>query len=98
MAKMNIEFNHNVIDPKDIRNKLLRGSEIVLVAESEDKILGFACAQLIDSFCYTRPYAELNELYIQVAYRRKGIGIALVRSIEKELAMHGVTHIHILQL
>jgi len=96
LAKMNSEFNHNMIEPKDISRKLRRGSEIVLVAESENQVLGFACAQLMDSFCYVRPYAELTELYVRVAYRRKGVGLALVRNMEKELARHGVTHIHIL--
>ncbi len=96
LAKMNREFNHNLIEPMEIGKKLRRGNEIVLVAERENQVLGFACAQLMDSFCYVRPYAELTELYVRVAYRRKGVGTALVRNMEKELARRGVGHIHIL--
>ncbi len=96
LAKMNREFNRNLIEPKEVSRKLRRGSEIVLIAENEDQVLGFACAQLMDSFCYVRPYAELTELYVRVAYRRKGVGSALVRNMEKELARRGVMHIHIL--
>ncbi|MGA2785687.1 MAG: GNAT family N-acetyltransferase [Candidatus Bathyarchaeia archaeon] len=96
LSKMNNEFNHLRIKPKDIHKKLNRGSEIVLVAEVDGKLSGFACAQIMDSFCYTKPYAEMTELFVRATSRRMGVGKALVGAIEKELLSRGVSHIHIL--
>ena len=96
LSKMNQLFNHLSIGLRDIQKKLRDGDEIVLVAQSGEGLCGFACAQVMDSFCYKKPYAELTELYVGSAYRRNGIATMLVRSMEKELSKRGVVHIHIL--
>ena len=96
LSKMNYEFNHLRIEPKDIHKKLKRESEIVLVAEVDDQLSGFACAQIVNSFCYAKPYAEMIELFVRATSRRMGVGKALVGAIEKELLSCGVSHIHIL--
>ena len=96
LAKMNSVFNRQLMDAKTIRKKIRSGLELVLVAEIDDHIAGFACAQFFDSFCYANPYAELTELFVEATHRRRGIAVALVRQMEEELAKRGASHIHIL--
>jgi ribosomal protein S18 acetylase RimI-like enzyme len=96
LAAMNREFNRQERAPRAVRACLRRGGEIVLLAEVEGEPAGFACAQVADSFCYDKPWAELTELYVRASHRRAGCGTALVRAVEAELARRGVVHVHIL--
>jgi ribosomal protein S18 acetylase RimI-like enzyme len=46
--------------------------------------------------CYGEPWAELTELYVQVAYRRRGLGRMLVEYAEAIARQHGATAINLL--
>ncbi len=59
------------------------GGERVLVAEVADEIVGFACMQIMRSVCYSTPWAELTELYVEEHGRRCGVGRALVAEAER---------------
>ena len=72
------------------------GQEIVCVAADGNKLIGFCCAQILKSMCYSYKFAEITELYVIDEYRRRGIGRQLLCITENELSKRGVNHLHIL--
>ncbi len=57
------------------------GGERVLVAQGAkgQGLLGFCCCQLKRSFCYREPVGEITEFYVDPAFRRQGVGRALLK-------------------
>lgn len=58
-------------------------TEKVIVAEVEGELVGFACVRIIRSVCCDSPSAELSELFVDEASRRRGVGAALVSEAER---------------
>jgi len=58
-------------------------TEKVIVAEVEGELVGFACVQIVRSVCSDSPWAELTELFVDEASRRRGVGAALVSEAER---------------
>ena len=58
-------------------------TEKVIVAEVEGELVGFACVQIVRSVCSDSPSAELTELFVDEASRRRGVGAALVSEAER---------------
>lgn len=63
--------------------------ETPFVAEIGGRVVGLACLRLLPCLCDPTPYAELTELIVDPRYRRRGVGRALVRHIEREAAAQG---------
>ncbi|MGL4337302.1 MAG: GNAT family N-acetyltransferase [Turicibacter sp.] len=82
LIKLNRNFNLIQASEELVRWKLQNSQEIVVVAEQEDKLVGFACAQVHLSFCYDHLCAQITEMYVEESYRRKGIGTSLLMLIE----------------
>jgi ribosomal protein S18 acetylase RimI-like enzyme len=81
LAQLNQAFNGVKRSTDEIIHFLQRtgSTETVLVAEEAGAVVGFACIQVLHSFCYDTPLAEITELYVTPEYRRRGVGNALVR-------------------
>lgn len=58
-------------------------SEKVIVAEIEGELVGFACVRIVRSVCSDSPSAELTELFVDEASRRRGVGAALASEAER---------------
>jgi GNAT superfamily N-acetyltransferase len=56
--------------------------ETPFVAEAEGYVAGMACLRLLPCAFDPAPYAELTELFVEPAYRRRGLGRALFAYIE----------------
>ena len=54
--------------------------EVVLVAELENRLVGFATIQITDSVCYTRPTAEITGIFVSAEERRTRLGTELIKS------------------
>jgi len=78
-AKLNQQFNGCSGPFGDLAG----ASERVLVAESGGQLVGFACVQINQSVCSESPRAELTELFVDTAMRRRGVGAALVSEAER---------------
>ena len=78
-AELNRRFNSGAarLEERDER------SEQVVVAEVGGDLVGFACVQIIHSVCSESPWAELTELFVDEASRRRGLGAALVSEVER---------------
>lgn len=96
LAKLNEEFNGVGVTEEEIIESLSYSNEIVALALINDIPVGFACAQYFNSICYSKPYAEITELYITSDARRKGTAAKILNFIENELILKGVKSVKVL--
>ncbi len=71
---------------------------LVYVAEYDGNIIGFATAhfcQLISTISKPVMMATIDELYVELAYRRKNVAQQLMQQIEQELKDYGVKEIFV---
>ncbi len=59
-------------------------SNYIYVAEEENQLIGFIAFSVRNVVRYPKPIAELDELYIDPTHRKKGIGKALMKTIEEK--------------
>ncbi|WP_422661212.1 GNAT family N-acetyltransferase [Paenibacillus sp. EC2-1] len=92
LSRLNQEFNGGKKRPLDkIAERMkINHNELIAVAEISGKTVGFGCAQIYYSFCYEEPHGEITELYVEEAFRRKGIAIAIITCLEEALRTRGV--------
>ena len=68
-----------------------RQIEASILAEIGGRVVGFAAARVVPCVCYATPNAELTELFVEEAWRRRGVGRALVKHAEKLAREKGAT-------
>src|SRR5260221_13503529 len=54
----------------------------IYIAEENNELVGFVSFSVRDVVRYPKPIAELDELFVEPAYRKKGIGKILMQTIE----------------
>lgn len=93
IARMNAEANDLRATVEHIAEHIALRSdyERAFIAEVDGQIAGIACLRLLSSVCDPIPYAELTEMYVCEAFRRHGVGRALIRHVEAEAASQGAT-------
>lgn len=69
--------------------------ETVVVAEVEDRLVGFASLRVTDSLD-PDPYAELTDLFVEPESRRLGVASRLVKYLEGLARERGASHIVVL--
>jgi ribosomal protein S18 acetylase RimI-like enzyme len=84
LARLNTLFNGACDSAEQIAARLSdpRRVECALLAEVDERIIGFAGLRIVPTLFYPQPYAELTELFVEEAYRRRGAGRALVTHAE----------------
>jgi GNAT superfamily N-acetyltransferase len=98
LARMNAAFN-GVSDSAALiaaRMTACADIEVAILAELDGQIGGFACVRVVPCVLYAEPYAELTELYVEPALRRRGLGRALIAYAEQLARTHGATDLLIL--
>jgi GNAT superfamily N-acetyltransferase len=85
LARLNATFKGVQEPPERLAARLVdpKRVETPIIAEIEGRAVGFACLRLLPSLCYDPIYAELTELFVEEACRRRGIGRALVAYAER---------------
>lgn len=81
---LNDEFNGKDKTTIDhIRNSIVNNKqEVVIVVDENEVLTGFVCVQLKKSFCYDEYMPEITEVYVNPAYRRKGIATEMIAFAE----------------
>ena len=84
LCVLNEEFNGTGETTVDhIRNSLMNNQqEVVIVDEENGMLTGFVCVQLKKSFCYDAYMPEITEVYVNPAYRKKGIAGKMIAFAE----------------
>ena len=98
LAHLNAEFNEVHVLPAQLSSRLANPHrvETPIVAEVDNCIVGFASLRLVPCLFYDTPHAELTELFVQEAYRRRGIGRALIAHAERLACEGGATELLVL--
>ena len=56
--------------------------ERAILAEWDGAIVGFLCISFTSMIAQPQPFASINDLFVEVAYRRRGIAKALMQHAE----------------
>jgi ribosomal protein S18 acetylase RimI-like enzyme len=85
LSRLNTAFNggDESMAALAARFKDPRRIEWPVVAEVDGRLVGFAALRLAPGLFYPEPHAEMTELYVEEAYRRRGIGRELVQCVER---------------
>ena len=98
LARLNEAFN-GIVEPADrLAQRLLDPSRIEqpILAEIAGQAVGFAALRLASCLFYDTPYAGLTELYVEPAFRRQGVGRALIDTVERLAREAGAKHLVLL--
>jgi GNAT superfamily N-acetyltransferase len=84
LAQLNERFNDAKTTAAQIAASLANPKcvEIPIVAEVDDRLVGFAGLRVVPLIFYEGAHAELTELFVEESYRRCGVGGALIRFAE----------------
>lgn len=98
IARLNLAFNDLRTTVETIAAQLAAGPlfETLYVAEIDGQVVGLASLRLLPQALDPIPYAELSELFVDDAYRGRGVGRALVRHVEAEARAAGAQQIVLL--
>ncbi|MCX5759264.1 MAG: GNAT family N-acetyltransferase, partial [Candidatus Hydrogenedentes bacterium] len=80
LARLNGLFNRVFEQSQTLalRMENTRQVETAILAEMESRVIGFAAARVVPCVCYATAYAELTELFVEEAWRRRRVGRTLV--------------------
>ncbi|WP_246521459.1 GNAT family N-acetyltransferase [Ornithinibacillus massiliensis] len=97
LSRLNHKFNGGEkIDPEIIKECLHAGNELVVVAVVNEQVVGFACAQSFQTFCYPSSVGEITEMYVEETARGMGLASSMISLLEKELLHRGIQSIKII--
>jgi ribosomal protein S18 acetylase RimI-like enzyme len=98
LARMNEAFNGVTDSAAQIAARLVACAEIEtpILVELDGLVAGFACLRVVPCVLYAEPYAELTELYVEPAFRRRGLGRALIAYAEQLAHARGATDLLIM--
>jgi ribosomal protein S18 acetylase RimI-like enzyme len=98
LARMNAAFNGVPDSAAQIAARLIACADIEMpiLAELDGQIAGFACVRVVPCVLYAEPYAELTELYVEPAFRRRGLGRALIAQAEQIAHARGASDLIIM--
>jgi GNAT superfamily N-acetyltransferase len=80
VARLNEDFNEVRTDVATMAARIAQCllTERILLAEIDGLAVGFLSLWLFPVICAPDPYAEVAELFVEEAYRRRGVGRALL--------------------
>jgi len=70
--------------------------EIICIIYEGYRAVGFCSGLIVRSVCYNSGRMDIESLYVREEFRRKGIGEALIKFIEKEAIAKDIHHFHII--
>lgn len=91
LYRLNEAFNGGgLTTPEHIRDSLTNNQqEVVVVAQKNNELVGFVCVQLKCSFCYEAAMPEVTEVYVEPAYRNRGIATRMLAFAEEVCLSRG---------
>jgi len=72
---------YSKLDNDSFKKILISKNNYIFVVEDKEKIIGFATFSIRLVVRYPKPIAELDELFVEEKYRRKGVGKMLMDKI-----------------
>ena len=92
------EFNGEALPPAKLAARMeeAQGLETVFLGELAGRLAGLLVLRVIPTLSEPEDWAEITELYVRPAARRKGVGKALVEAAIQYAQACGCTHMHLL--
>jgi ribosomal protein S18 acetylase RimI-like enzyme len=89
-TEYNLDWTFSDVGRNYFKKMIEDENEIALVAELEDKIVGYLVVSIYHhSFRKENPIAELDNMYIEEKFRGKGIGTQLVAEAKRKAKEKG---------
>jgi GNAT superfamily N-acetyltransferase len=89
--------NANIATESMVRRlEAMRDIERALLAEVDGTPAGLICLRLVPYIGQDVPFAEVTQLYVRRAYKRQGVGAALISVAEHAATQQGATCVHII--
>jgi GNAT superfamily N-acetyltransferase len=98
IARLNLLFNGCDEPPERYAARLADPGRVdtPLLAFVTGRAVGIANLRLLAPVFYPEPYAELTELFVEEAFRRQGVGRALVHFAEQLARQGGAVELFVL--
>lgn len=98
IARLMTEFTRLTTTAAEVRERLARsqGIEHPILAEADGSVAGFASLRLVNYLGEDAPYAEISELFVSEAFRRRGIARALMAELERRARAAGASSLAVL--
>jgi len=98
LARLNGLFNRVFDPPQTLAHRLEdpRRVETPILAEINGCVVGFSAVRVVPCVFYGTPHAELTELFVEEAWRRRGVGRALMKHTENLAREKGATSLLLL--
>jgi GNAT superfamily N-acetyltransferase len=78
------------------RMEAMRKVEKVFLATVDGTPAGLICLRLVPYIGQDVPFAEVTQLYVRAAFKRQGVGAALIALAEHAAVQSGATCVHII--
>jgi ribosomal protein S18 acetylase RimI-like enzyme len=97
LAHLNELFNGVCVSPEILAKRLSDPLcvEQALIAELDNRIVGFAALRIVSCVFYTHLHGELTELYVLKDYRKRGVAKGLLCLAEKIAKEKGVRELFV---
>jgi GNAT superfamily N-acetyltransferase len=92
------EFNGEALPPATLAGRMeqAQGLETVFLGELAGVLAGLLVLRVVPTLSEPEDWAEITELYVRPAARRRGVGTALVKAAIQYARARGCTHMHLL--
>jgi ribosomal protein S18 acetylase RimI-like enzyme len=92
------EFNGEALAPEELAQRMeqARDLETAFLGELDGELAGILVLRTVPTLSSSEDWAEITELYVQPASRRKGVGMALVEAAVGLARDRGCTELHLL--
>jgi len=89
------DFNGESVSTDELGRRIFLSNSIVLLAENDDKVLGFCSGVKRASILHTSYLFELEAIYVAENSRRNGCGKSLLKAVREIAAKMNCKSIHV---
>jgi ribosomal protein S18 acetylase RimI-like enzyme len=98
ISSLLFEFNRKALSPEDLGQRMEQAQDLetVFLGELDGALAGLLVLQTVPTVSAAQDWTEITELYVQPAFRRKGVGKALIEAALAHARHHGSSEVHLL--
>jgi ribosomal protein S18 acetylase RimI-like enzyme len=98
ISELLYEFNGEALSPEDLAQRMteVRGLETVFLGELDGSLAGLLVLRTAPTLSAADDWAEITEMYVRPASRRRGVGTALVQAALVYACEQDCTQAHLL--
>jgi ribosomal protein S18 acetylase RimI-like enzyme len=95
LYELNLLFG-NETSIKEMESFMMKNNhEIICIAYEDTNAIGYCTGLIIKSICYKSCRLDIETLFVKDEYRKKGIGMELIKFMEREAISKNIFHFHI---